>query len=382
MKRGVLKITLIEILLIIILFFALFASKIISRYILAASLILLMFILKRTYRIKSNEYIYGKQVNILMIIFGIVYILIFYALGLYFGFTKAKFLLSFWVLYQFIIPFTLIIVSTEYIRKILLSQDAFIVIKSHKFNLSLIFTYIIMILIDLVIYTGMYSLNSFDEIINILGLVLFSSLSCNLLYHYLTRRFGPLGIIYYRLITILFIYIIPVTPDVLIFIRSFFKMIYPFIIYLVLENTYAKSNLAVSYKIRKKNIFITAITLIILLLLVMIVSCQFKFGIVVIGSESMTGTIDKGDAVIYERLDRGNIKKGQVIVFDKRGLRTIHRVIDISNIDGEIRFITKGDANKDQDNGYILKSDIYGVVRLKIKYIGLPTVWLRSLFNK
>ena len=62
--------------------------------------------------------------------------------------------------------------------------------------------------------------------------------------------------------------------------------------------------------------------------------------------------------------------------------KTIHRVIKVSSVDGEIRYYTKGDANKDADEEYRTNKDIIGVVRLKVKYIGLPTLWLRSLFEK
>lgn len=381
MKKGNYRILLLELVIIIFLFFALFASKIVARYVLAFGLLILAIILKRRYRIKSNEYVYGKQVNILMIIFGIVYVLVFYALGLYFGIVKSKYVFSFWVIERFIIPFTIIIIAGEYLRKILLSQDAKIEIKGRKFDLSTALTYVIMVLIDLIIYAGIYDMNSLDDVLMAVGFVLFASISCNLLYQYITVRFGPKGIIYYRLITVLFVYIIPVTANLYIFFRSFLRMIYPFIIYLILENTYAKSNLALSYKVRKHSNILTYITLVILALLVMLISCQFKFGIIVIGTGSMTGTINKGDAIIYERYDGDIIQNGQVIIFDNNGFKTIHRVVKVSSVDGEMRYVTKGDANKDIDKDYRTSNDIIGVVKLKIKYIGLPTIWLRSLFE-
>jgi signal peptidase I len=381
MKKGNVKILLLEILLIVLLFFALFASKITTRYALAGGLLVLVIFLYRRYRIKDNNYIYSKQVNILLILFGIIYVAVFYAMGLHFGFIHSKYDFSWFVIWRFIIPFTSIIICSEYLRKILLSQDARIEIKGRKFDLSLGFTFIIMVLIDLVIYTGIYDLYHLEDFLMALGFVLFASVSCNLLYQYVTKRFGFKGIIFYRLITSLFIYIIPIIPDVYVFFKSFLRMIYPFIIYLILENTYAKSNLAVGYRTRKKNIVSTTIALAVTAGLVMLISCQFRFGIVVIGSESMTGTLNVGDAIIYERYDGGQIQNGQIVIFDTKGFKTIHRIIKISNIDGETRYITKGDANKEQDKDYITKKDIVGLVKLRVKYIGWPTLWLRKLFK-
>ena len=116
--------------------------------------------------------------------------------------------------------------------------------------------------------------------------------------------------------------------------------------------------------------------------IVMLVSCQFRFGMLVVGSESMSGEINKGDAVIYERYDGQIIREGQVIVFQKSNSLLIHRVVDIKNIDGVTRYYTKGDANEDNDSGYITGSDIVGVTDIKLPYVGYPTIWIRSVFSK
>lgn len=381
MKKGNVKTLLLEIILILIFFFALFASKIVSRYLVASILLITTMVLKKKWRTKSNEYIYGKQVGILMILFAIVYIATYYALGLHFGFAKSTYVLSTSILIRIIVPFTIIIINIELLRKLLLSQDATITIKGKKINISIALTYIITVLVDLIIYVGIYDLSTLESTLKIVGLVLFSTLSSNLLYNYITVRFGPKGIIVYRLITILFIYIIPIQPDVYIFFRSFLKMIYPFIIYIVLENTYAKNNLALSYSKRKKSIVSTTITILIMTLLIMLISCKFTYGIIVIGSKSMTGTINKGDAIIYKKYDGNSIKEGQVIMFERNNTRIIHRAIRVRNIDGKLQITTKGDANKEQDYGYVSKDDIKGIIKIRIKYIGKPTVWLNELFN-
>ena len=117
-------------------------------------------------------------------------------------------------------------------------------------------------------------------------------------------------------------------------------------------------------------------------LLIMLISCQFRYGILVIGSGSMTGTLNIGDAVIFESYDDQKIVEGQVIIFDYNGLDTIHRVVEVKNVNGEYRYYTKGDANKRRDADYATEEEIRGLVRLRIKYIGKPTLWVRSLFSK
>ena len=119
----------------------------------------------------------------------------------------------------------------------------------------------------------------------------------------------------------------------------------------------------------------------VVILTAMLISCQFRFGAMVVATESMTGEINKGDMIIYERYDAQPIKEGQVIVFEQFENKIIHRVIKIENIGGETRYYTKGDANKDQDDGYRTEADIVGLTDVKVSYIGYPTLWLRELLK-
>jgi signal peptidase len=114
----------------------------------------------------------------------------------------------------------------------------------------------------------------------------------------------------------------------------------------------------------------------------MLISCQFRFGAIVVATESMTGEINKGDMIIYERYDGQHIEEGQVIVFLRHKSRVIHRVVEIERIGNEVRYYTKGDANDDRDAGYVTKEDIVGLTDLKLAYVGYPTLWLREIIKK
>ena len=113
----------------------------------------------------------------------------------------------------------------------------------------------------------------------------------------------------------------------------------------------------------------------------MLISNQFYYGSLVIATDSMTGEINKGDMIIYERYEDQLVIEGQVIVFEKNKSVIVHRVADIKIINGETRYYTKGDANEDLDTGYITDSNIIGLVNYKIPFLGYPTIWVRSLFK-
>ena len=373
MKRDRLKIYLIEIFLIIILCLALFVSNIFDKKILALVIFPIALLTKFLVKKKKAMSFYSRQVTWLMAGFGVIYLFVFYLMGIYFGYYKSPTLFGFSTIINFIIPFTVIIFSSEYIRKTLIVQ---------KGKLSRVLLTIAMVLIDLVIYAGVYDVFVLDDMLTVLGFIFFASVACNLLYNYITYRYGSKGVIVYRLLTILYAYFIPYIPDIYIFFRSFLRMLYPYVIYLVMEYTYSKSNFATAYKDRKKNLVSTGVLVVIMALLIALISCRFRYGILVIGSGSMTGNIDLGDAVVYESYHNQELRKEEVIIFYKENMKLVHRIVKIENSNGEIRYYTKGDANPNMDEGYITKDDIIGTTMFKIKYIGYPTLWLRDLFEK
>jgi len=372
MKRDKLRIYLVELFLIISLLLALFVSNIFEKRVLALIILPIAFLTKFLVKKKKAMSFYSRQVTLLMTGFGVIYLMVFYLMGIYFGYYKSPTPFGFNTIINFIIPFTIIIVSSEYIRKSLIIQ---------KGKLSMILLTISMVLIDLVIYAGVYDVFKLDDMLTIVGFILFASIACNLLYNYITYRYGSKGVIIYRLLTILYAYFIPYIPDIYIFFRSFLRMLYPYIIYLVLEYTYSKANYAVAYKDKKYNIVSTAVLVVLMSLLIALISCQFRFGILVIGSESMTGSINKGDAVVYEAYHDQQLEVEDVIIFYKDDIKTVHRIINIDNLNGEVRYYTKGDANVNIDAGYVTKDKIIGVTMFKIKYLGFPTLWLRDIFE-
>lgn len=381
MKKNIIKLYILEILFTIILFIALLVSNKINYIFLAGIIFIFSLIFSLTFKRKKTLSIYKKQVILLMAGFAVIYLGIFYLMGLFiYDFNASPTLFSFKTIYRYIIPLTVIIISTEVIRFTILSQQTKIRILKIKIDLSKILTFINMILIDLIIYAGVYDITNLNEFITVIGFILFASISNNLLYDYITIRYGKIGIIIYRMITILYVYIIPIVPNMYIYFRTFLRMLYPYLLYLILEHTYSKTDFVISHNDKRKNVIYITGLIIIMSAITMLISCQFKYGILVIGSESMTGTLNIGDAVIYQEYNNNALHQNTIIVFKKNNIKLIHRIIDIKKINGQIRYYTKGDANEKMDTGYVTNDDIIGIVNLKIPYIGYPSIWLREMF--
>ena len=192
-----------------------------------------------------------------------------------------------------------------------------------------------------------------------------------------------MAIIIYRIITILYMYVFPIVPNIYIFFETIIRLIIPYVIYIIIEASYSRNNYVVSVEHKRKEAVISIILCLIVAIIIMLVSCKFRFGVLTIGSESMTGTINKGDIILYERYDENQtINTGDIIVFIDKDIQIIHRVIEQRNLGDETRYYTKGDANAQEDDGYRLKKDVVGKVKIRIPYIGYLTLWINDVLNR
>ena len=113
-----------------------------------------------------------------------------------------------------------------------------------------------------------------------------------------------------------------------------------------------------------------------------------KFSIYTIATGSMVPNINVYDAVINMRVENANdLKVGDVITFRSSSSLTpnmtiTHRIKAISETeDGEICFITKGDANNVEDDSCTKHSAVIGKVILRIPGLGHIQRFLASGFG-
>lgn len=69
---------------------------------------------------------------------------------------------------------------------------------------------------------------------------------------------------------------------------------------------------------------------VILLLIVAFTSGLFKYSLIAVGSDSMSPTFKKGDAVLIDQeVTKEDIKEQDVVLFDNNGKTIIHRIVKI-----------------------------------------------------
>lgn len=359
--------------LIITLFLPILTGRILGAIILFPCAIVCLLLIKKRNALSINT----NQIIMIMSVMGVVYLVLYYLSIFRFGYVKTGYGLKWDNLLKLIIPILTIIVSSEIIRFVLQSQ---------KNKIVTVLAYFICLIADVLICANISGINTFSTFMDVVGLTLFPGITYNFLYNYLSKRYGILPNLIYRILTVLVFYFIPYGSGISDSLIAFINILIPLGIYFFIDSLYERKR---RYALGETSVFVkrlskvfTAICLVLMLAAIMLISNQFRYGAFVIATESMTGEINKGDIIIYEEYGDQVIFEGLVIVFEKDSSVIIHRVEKIEIINGIKKYYTKGDANEDCDAGFITEANIIGVVNYKLPFLGYPSLWIRNLFKR
>lgn len=99
-------------------------------------------------------------------------------------------------------------------------------------------------------------------------------------------------------------------------------------------------------------------------------------------TDSMLPEISSGDLIICQELDPEDVKVGDVIsFFDPAGNGTsvvTHRVLEIVQEDGQIKWLTKGDNNNTEDKELVPAGNLVGIYRSRVAGAGNVAMFLQS----
>ena len=314
-----------------------------------------------------------RQVILLLAVSAVLYIVLYYLTGLSFGFYLARVSFSPDVLLRCIIPAAISIVACEALRSMFLAQRTLI----HS-----LLGFVLCFLSEVLLSATLAQVTSFNMFMDTVGLVALPALTGGILYGYLSSRHGMTPALVYRLILGLYVYFIPFAPGIPDALLAFAQLLIPLLLLLFMRKLYERKSQTAAKRLGKWATAAIVSSALFMCASVMLISCEFRYGILVIATESMTGEYNKGDGVFYEAYTGQPVAEGDVLVFEKSGQVLVHRVTDIMRINGESRYTTKGDANEDEDYGYVTEDDIIGVTKAKIPYFGYLTLWARGLFRR
>ena len=380
MKKGFNKILILEIILLIFLLFNSFVFKIANMYVISGIMLPFLILMIVLNGFEKDNYRYKKDVLLNIIIFLLMYYFITYFLGLFSGFVKSSYSLSFINIIKNTFPVIALILISELMRYVLFNKT--------KRNLPcLIIGCLLFVMVDVNTMVHIYDVKTALGITKMICLVVFPSITKNIFLTYLTMKVGYKNGIIYRLITEISTYLLPIFPDFGEYINVLLKTVLPIAIMARLNNMfnyYSVRKIKDSRYNNRKLVLYSVITFA-LLTIVLLTSGLFTYQALTIGSGSMSPAIEKGDVIILKSMkneETRKIKKGDVLVYNHDNKIIVHRVIKKSNNGKTISFKTKGDYNNTKDSWTVKQEDVIGIVKFRIRWVGMPTVALNELLNK
>ena len=321
---------------------------------------------RKTY-LKNNIFIKVGQVLT-------VYFIIIYLLGLYFGFSKIVFSLKPLSIINNVLVPVIIFIAFEVFR--------YILIRNNIDNKKMIILFSIFIgLLELSISTRVLNFNDFEGIYKSFADFILPITIKQVMLGYLCYHGGLKSLFLYRIVNILYTYVIPIHPNFSDSIICMSNILLPLIVLINVNEVVDDFNKEKEYIVRSSNKLQYAIFLVIFGVLGLFVSGVLPVGITAIASNSMNPVFSKGSVVITVKLDGKEVNKGDIVSFYKDNKYIIHRIDSIIEDGEEIRYYTKGDANNTVDDGFITYSEIKNKVVFSIPLIGYPSIIINELFS-
>ena len=318
-----------------------------------------------------------KHIIKIVILCTVSFIALQYGIGLIAGFYKSVYSFKIVNIIKNVVPVIILVFLTEMYRYQICK-------KGSKNKWVLFLNIIFFVLIDISLNLNVYDLANKKDILELCTLVLLASVSKNIMLCDFAKKSGYTTCLIYNLIMSLYIYILPILPDIDKYLQAVLLFLFPLFVKYIINYKY---DMVYENNFKDKKILVKIISgLLILCILIMISlsSNLFRYWTAVVGSGSMTPTINIGDIVIIDKdyskhLDK--LQENDILVFKKEDSIYTHRIIKIEKENSEYKITTKGDnVNNEIDNWVVKNEEVIGVVKLKIPYIGYPTIWLSKMF--
>ena len=375
MKKGYIKLMVIEFFLMAILLLNSLIINVFTGYYMILFLIAVLFIFRKIFGLEKDKHTNANETIKTVLIYLMVVLIIYYALGAITGFAYNQNYYTLNGFVVFIIPAVITSILIEFLRYQVLQ-------KSEGNNILIVLTIIIFILIDMSnsIYYGNFKTNY--DILLFIGLYMLPSIVQNICNTFISKTSGYKPVMIYMILLNLSKYLLPIVPNYSEFMTSLFNLLVPSIMLIIALGQFNdRLDIELFRNVKSKKNLITNIGLTtVILIVVYFISGYFRYMSIAIASGSMTPTFGKGSVVIVKRNPKiKDIQIGSIVAYDYEGKVIVHRINRIVEIKGQKFYYTKGDANEKEDNYKIESNKIIGIVHVAIPLIGYPTVWLNEL---
>ena len=380
MRRNISNICLLLLPVIYLLFYEMYLFNHFMKYIefiTAAFMIVLLFLSVYLLGFKNNKHnTIMNNIKSLVITYVVTFFAISYGGGLFFGFLENAYSLKFFSIIDNTFAVIVTLICTELFRY------NFIRANKDKLGIIKIMTAVLTIF-EILISIKLSSLTGFSSIFKITTSVALPIVMKNITLSYLSYQVGYQTTLIYRLLMDIYIYIAPIIPDLGEYINSVLGVGLPFLIYIKSSKIIDEFNNGVEHDFQEKKFGPNDYVIIgIIGCIILMISGILPWYVIGIATDSMNPQILKGDAVVVKKVKiPEELKPGVVVTYFKDEKEIVHRLIEVSEEEGKVCYITKGDANPTADPGCITFEDIKGIVKTKIPYIAYPKIYLSELLD-
>ncbi len=379
MKKGSTKLLVLQLITLIILIYNAFINNIFTNLYLAIFLSIVFVISYFLVGFEKERFNQKKRNIRIIIVLTISLLVIKYGLGLITGYQYSPYNRTLLGILGNTLSIAYLLVICEILRYTFVT-------KGNKLNFIL--TIIIFTLAYLNITTSLTSLTSLKTIVILLTTDIVVTLFENIVLTIISKKYGYSGSLSYTLIMNLYPYIVPIFPNLGEYLDAAVMIAFPIILYLF-SNYILTDLFKEKVDIRVKNTGAKLIRFIIVMIIIIMVSLNsgiFRYWICVVASGSMEPTIKIGDVIYIDKSYKNHIDKIEeqdIIVFKINGKIYCHRVIQKKTNNDQVLLVTKGDREgQSVDKWTVSKSELVGKVDFRIKYIGLPSVWLKNAIER
>ena len=315
-----------------------------------------------------------------VIIILILYCMIYFSLGLVFGYEKSPYSHELIPMLKNIWTFVVAIGFQEYVRMQLIK------LSPKKIGYYAIITlFFIIAEIDFWNISSNFSNNV--AFFKYMSQTIVPLLVSNCLFTYLVIMAGNVPSTIYRVILSLITILLPIFPGLNWLIKAMLEIILVIVCALYVNYVDLQSARVLNRRQLKKEKVTSYIPfVIVLVILVCFIGGIFKYQPIAVLSNSMYPTFARGDAVVVQKLEKkefSKLKKGDILYYSKDGKLIIHRIIEIKETEEKkLEIKTKGDNNNTEDNWIIKEEEIIGKVKFMVPYIGYPSVWVNEMLKK
>lgn len=319
----------------------------------------------------------------IVIIFTIIYLMVYFVLGLLFGYKRSPYAHTFSAILTNIWVFIPVIFFQEYIRAVLVRFT-----KRNETLLVIIF--LLFSLIELNYGSMGASFATRESAFKYISSTLLPTLTKNALFTYFALVCDYCPSIIFRTAVMALNILLPIFPDLDWFVTGLLELstyVIMFISVNYMNDLSKRVTVRTSRRAqRTSNPKVTIPLLVVLLIFVCFVAGFFTYRPIAIVSDSMVPKFARGDAVVVKKLsnkEKKSLKKNDIIQYSLDGRTIVHRIHKkIKDENGNITYQTKGDNNNAPDDKLVTLKQVKGKVTFVVPYAGWPSVLIYDFLKE